>query len=95
MLEAARFGLCVELLEGCGDTIKVEFRQCSTARYSQYDRNLTGTRPASGKPKHLSQLSHGQPSLCRNQNLLVHHEGSMPTVADPGGNLQSRKLVSL
>ncbi|MER9573751.1 hypothetical protein NKI77_31995 [Mesorhizobium opportunistum] len=31
------------------------------ARYSQDDRNLAGAGPASGKPQHLSQLSHGQP----------------------------------
>ena len=66
-----------------------------TAHYSQYDRKLMGTGPASGKSQHLSQLSHVQPSLCRHQNVLVHHELSMPKVADPGGNVQCRKLAGL
>jgi hypothetical protein len=29
------------------------------------------------------------------QNVLDHHEVSMPNVADPGGNLQCRKLAGL
>ncbi|WP_287064825.1 hypothetical protein [Mesorhizobium sp.] len=64
-----------------------------TARYPQYDRNLAGARPASGKPQHLSQLSHGQPSLCRHQNVPVHGEVIDAKVADPGGNVQCRKLA--
>ncbi|MER9445948.1 hypothetical protein NKI79_32555 [Mesorhizobium sp. M0340] len=69
--------------------------QHRTACYSQHDRNLAGAGPASGKPKHLSQLSHGQSSLCRHQNLLVPSEVFDAKVADPGGNLQCRKLAGL
>ncbi|WP_342216480.1 tyrosine-type recombinase/integrase [Mesorhizobium sp. L-2-11] len=64
---------------------------CTVLRYPQYDRNLAGARPASGKPKHLSQLSHGQPSRCRHQNVPVHGEVIVAKVADPGGNLQLPK----
>ncbi|WP_287060401.1 hypothetical protein, partial [Mesorhizobium sp.] len=64
-----------------------------TARCPQYDRNLAGARPASAKPQHLSQLSHGQPSLCRHQNVPVHREVIDAKVADPGGNVQCRKLA--
>lgn len=56
-----------------------------TAGYSQHDGDLEGAGPASCKPKHLYQLSHGQPSLCRHQNVLVHREVIDAKVADPGG----------
>lgn len=55
-----------------------------TARYSQCQRNIAGAASATGKPEHLSQLSHGQLSLCRHQCLLVQHEVLDAKVADPG-----------
>lgn len=40
----------------------------------QHDGNLTRAGAACRKPQHLSQMSHGQPSLCRHQSPLLHRE---------------------
>ncbi|CDX53664.1 hypothetical protein MPL1032_180098 [Mesorhizobium plurifarium] len=77
----------------CCRTLQVILHRA--ARYPQNDCYLAGARPASGKPKHLSQLSHGQPSLRRHQNLPVYRGALDAKVADPGGNLQCRKLAGL
>ncbi|MGV2164008.1 hypothetical protein ACQZ4Y_27400 [Rhizobium sp. L80/93] len=35
------------------------------ASNAKYDRDLAATRPATRKPQHLSNVSHGQLSFCR------------------------------
>ena len=55
-----------------------------TARYAQPLRDLAAARTVAGKPQHLSQLSHGQPSLCRHCPSLVQKDRHAK-VADPGG----------
>ena len=56
-------------------------RRCSpqivldgASRHAEHHGDLPGAGAVPGKPKHLSQLSQGQPSLCRHHVPLVRHE---------------------
>lgn len=65
-------------------TIEIFHRGKRAARYAQPLRDLAAAHTVAGKPQHLPQLSHGQPSLCRHCPSLVQ-KVRHAKVADPGG----------